>query len=133
MGRHEPVDEARAPGFTTGLILGERSRRKSTDQRIPSGQAITRILPPKAGRFLQCSPDQRFPGNREEKSGDVAIRSHSYKSHDRLPGGLAFLTLPAATAELRSTFRDPRFAIVRGWDAAAGHRLAFGGYPSCVE
>jgi hypothetical protein len=46
MDRHGPVDEARAPGLTTGLILDARSGRKSTDQRIPSGHAIARILPP---------------------------------------------------------------------------------------
>jgi hypothetical protein len=76
MDRRKPVDEARAPGFTTGLILDAPSGRKSTDQRIPSGHAIARILPPFAGWFLRKSPDQRFPGNRKENSGDVAEEPH---------------------------------------------------------
>ena len=73
MDRLPPVDEARAPGFTAGLIPDARSGRKSKDQRIPSGHAIARILPPTAGTLLHFRRKKaRATGN--HKTGGLAKR-----------------------------------------------------------
>jgi len=53
MDRHPPVDEVRAPGFDAGLTPREIRGGKSKDQRIPSGHAIARSLPPISRVLLQ--------------------------------------------------------------------------------
>jgi hypothetical protein len=58
---HPPVDEVRAPGFAAGLIPNVRSGRKSKDQRIPSGHAIARTLPPNS-RIHPAFLPEKTPG-----------------------------------------------------------------------
>jgi hypothetical protein len=72
MDRQPPVDEVRAPGFIAGLTPRRIRGGKSKDQRIPSGHAIARTLPPNKQDPSCALAGKKLPGDRESKAGNMA-------------------------------------------------------------
>jgi hypothetical protein len=78
MSLDDQADEVRVPGVEAGLISGFPGR-KSNDQRMPSGRANARSLPPKTQILLQTD-GQHDAGDRAVKSGGLATAASNFFS-----------------------------------------------------